>query len=253
MSELVQFSNTAKTLSKNPLGIIALFIILIYGFAALVVGTTEGKETSIQPIIWFMVIFPVCVLGVFSWLVSCHYEKLYAPADYGSAEAFFKIRRDNYDKNRSELKEFDKKMEEKIRAVLESNDIFANVKNNENLREQLEKAAKTITNEIKNSSIITIDIKQFSNTERCYEFPISTFFSLGELTNEVYFLIEKYVRPFEYGYSWVLKNSETGEIIQHARMITGTKPGNPLDDRRTLSEAGILPGMFLEVVKPEKN
>ena len=32
------FGNTAKSLAHNPLGIIALFIVLVYGFASLVTG-----------------------------------------------------------------------------------------------------------------------------------------------------------------------------------------------------------------------
>ena len=33
---LKTFGDTANTLSRNPLGIIALFIVLVYGFASLV-------------------------------------------------------------------------------------------------------------------------------------------------------------------------------------------------------------------------
>ena len=43
MSEnLGTFSDTAKTLSRNPLGIIALFIVLVYGMAALALGVANG-------------------------------------------------------------------------------------------------------------------------------------------------------------------------------------------------------------------
>ena len=37
------FLAVAPKLAKNPLGIIALFIVLVYGFAALVVGTDGGN------------------------------------------------------------------------------------------------------------------------------------------------------------------------------------------------------------------
>lgn len=77
------FGETAKGLSQNPLGIIALFITLVYGLAVLVVGFGKGlDEASRVPLIWFMVIFPVLILGVFAWLVSQHHEKLYAPRDF---------------------------------------------------------------------------------------------------------------------------------------------------------------------------
>lgn len=84
-----EFGTVAQGLAKNPLGIIALFIVLIYGFACLVVGASSHLEAGERtPIIWFMVIFPVIVLGVFSWLVSCHHKKLYAPSDYKNEEHF---------------------------------------------------------------------------------------------------------------------------------------------------------------------
>ena len=90
MSNLLKdFGNTAQGLAKNPLGIIALFIVLIYGFACLVVGVSSHLETCERiPIIWFMVIFPIIVLGVFGWLVSRHHEKLYAPSDYKDEKNF---------------------------------------------------------------------------------------------------------------------------------------------------------------------
>lgn len=77
------FGDVAQKLARNPLGIIALFIVLVYGFAALVTGFS-GSFTSDEklPLIYFMVIFPVLVLAVFGWLVSRHSSKLFAPGDF---------------------------------------------------------------------------------------------------------------------------------------------------------------------------
>jgi CheY-like chemotaxis protein len=83
------FAATAKHLARNPLGIIALFIVLIYGFASLVAGFSGRLQASERlPVIWFLVVFPVLVLAVFSWLVSCHHAKLYSPADYREDASF---------------------------------------------------------------------------------------------------------------------------------------------------------------------
>ncbi len=84
MTSLDQFGKTASGLSKNPLGIIALFIVLIYGVAALVLGFTGNSLEPNQrwPLIWFLVLFPVIVLAVFTWLVSRHPTKLYSPSDF---------------------------------------------------------------------------------------------------------------------------------------------------------------------------
>jgi CheY-like chemotaxis protein len=86
------FGKTARDLSKNPLGIIALFIVLVYGFASLVAtfsGQFAGNERL--PIIWFLVIFPILVLAVFSWLVSHHAGKLYGPSEYKNEENYVAI------------------------------------------------------------------------------------------------------------------------------------------------------------------
>lgn len=86
---LAQFGNTAKKLTHNPLGIIALFIVLVYAFASLVVGFGGSLDQSQKtPMVWFLVLFPVLVLLVFAWLVSRHHMKLYAPTDYRDEKLF---------------------------------------------------------------------------------------------------------------------------------------------------------------------
>jgi hypothetical protein len=86
---LNNFGNTASKLAQNPLGIIALFIVLVYAFASLVVGFGRNlAENHTTVLVWFMVLFPALVLGVFAWLVSQHHTKLYAPKDYQKEENF---------------------------------------------------------------------------------------------------------------------------------------------------------------------
>lgn len=252
MYTLKQFSDSARALSKNPLGIIALFIVLIYGFAALVVGSSSqlGPDER-YPIVWFLVVFPVIVLGVFGWLVSQHYEKLYAPRDFNSDEAFLKALREKKE-GRPALRNLDKQIEEKVKAVLASDDLLPEIENKAAFREKLNQAAEAITSQIRNSSFITVDARALTgSSDDVFEFPASAFSTLNDLTDEIYFAIEKHVRPFEYGYTWVIRNPENGEIIKNARMITGTKPGIPLKDERALSEVGITPGMVLEVISPK--
>lgn len=91
-NSLEEIAKTAQGLSKNPLGIIALFIVLVYGFAALV--TTFASTLSPMerlPLIYFLVIFPILVLGVFAWLVSRHSSKLYSPGDYRNEENYIRM------------------------------------------------------------------------------------------------------------------------------------------------------------------
>lgn len=88
--EIKQFAGSAKEFTRSPLGIIALFIVLVYGFASLVVGLGSGITEYIAPLIYFMVFFPVVVFFGFLWLVAKHHNKLYCPSDFKNEENFFK-------------------------------------------------------------------------------------------------------------------------------------------------------------------
>jgi hypothetical protein len=77
------FARTGRSLARNPLGIIVLFIVLVYGFASLLTAFSGSfGPGERQPLIYFLVCFPVLVLGVFAWLVSYHSNKLFAPSDF---------------------------------------------------------------------------------------------------------------------------------------------------------------------------
>ena len=74
------FGGTAVKLSQGPLGIVALFIVLIYGIAGFVLSFSAGiGEINRSILIIFLVLFPVAVLGIFGWLVAYHHTKLYPP------------------------------------------------------------------------------------------------------------------------------------------------------------------------------
>ncbi len=85
------FGKNAINLSRNPLGIIALFIVLVYGMATLVIifadTLTEIERTLL---IIFLIGFPLIVFIVFVWLVVKHGPKLYSPGDYRKDENYLK-------------------------------------------------------------------------------------------------------------------------------------------------------------------
>ncbi|WP_447864019.1 response regulator [Kluyvera sichuanensis] len=85
-----QFTKTAVGFTKSPLGIIALFIALVYGFASFVVGFGNGLSEHIAPLIYFMVLFPVIVFLGFLWLVAKHHNKLYGPSDFKDEDNFLR-------------------------------------------------------------------------------------------------------------------------------------------------------------------
>jgi len=251
MNSLQEFAQSAKALSRNPLGIISLFIVLIYGFASIVVGASDKLQPEERYLmIIFMTVFPVLVLAVFGWLVSCHYEKLYAPQDYNNDESFLKSMADKKD-GRSDLRNLDTQIEDKVNSVLSTVRLKDDDPDGDELKENLKNAAEQITSEIRKSSFITIDTRKITqDDDDVMELPVSAFKTLNELTDEIYFLIEDHVKPFTYGHSWVIKNCTDGNIIKNSRMITQTKPGVPVPDERSLSEVGIKAGSILEIIKP---
>ncbi|MGN6519404.1 MAG: hypothetical protein ACTHK2_08280 [Dokdonella sp.] len=97
-------------LTRSPIGIIALFIALIYSLATALFGVAAGQltEAERQPLIYFIVVFPVIVLGVFCYLVTCHHLKLYAPNEYPSEASFLKT---------LDLKGAEKKLREEVSEI----------------------------------------------------------------------------------------------------------------------------------------
>lgn len=93
-SSFKAFGNTASKLSRSPLGIVALFIVLVYGIAALVVLIPNHLTvTELAPLIYFLVLFPVVVFFGFLWLVSRHPDKLYSPSDFKDEKNFLTLKR----------------------------------------------------------------------------------------------------------------------------------------------------------------
>jgi hypothetical protein len=91
MSGDTSFYETAKSLARNPLGIIALFIVLVYAVASVVIGLAKPEfyANPFHPAVLFLAIFPLVVLIVFAYLVAKHHRNLYAPQDYKDEGHFF--------------------------------------------------------------------------------------------------------------------------------------------------------------------
>ena len=85
--------NISPHFFRNPLGIIGLFVSLIYGMAALLFGAAVDKlEASNQTIlVLFLVLFPPTIFFAFVWLVAAHHKKLYGPSDFREDRSFLDI------------------------------------------------------------------------------------------------------------------------------------------------------------------
>jgi hypothetical protein len=85
-------TSSLKDLVRNPLGIVALFISLIYGVASLLLGATASYLPPDERmwLIKFVIFFPLAVLWVFYLLVTRHHGKLYAPGDFKTDNSFLR-------------------------------------------------------------------------------------------------------------------------------------------------------------------
>jgi CheY-like chemotaxis protein len=92
MTDIKSFADSAKGFTKSPLGIIALFIVLVYGFATIAVTFGSNLKDYVAPLIYFLVLFPVVVFSGFLWLVSKHSDKIYGPSDFKNEDNFMKMK-----------------------------------------------------------------------------------------------------------------------------------------------------------------
>lgn len=87
---------------RNPLGIIALFLTVIYGIAGYVLSNGFSNLHGYcerLPLIYFIVFFPIIVLWVFYRLVVKYNEKLYAPKDFDNQDGFLEANGKNIKPN----------------------------------------------------------------------------------------------------------------------------------------------------------
>lgn len=74
---------------RNPLEVIALSLCLVEAMTVAVLMWGRTIENLLQiPLVLFVTLFPVAVMGVFVWLISRHSDLLYGPSDFRRDEAF---------------------------------------------------------------------------------------------------------------------------------------------------------------------
>lgn len=80
-----------NSFTKNPLGIIALSLIIVEAIASIVISFSSLPDMQNMILIVFIVIFPFTVLVVFYILVTKHHSKLYSPSDFTNEDNFITI------------------------------------------------------------------------------------------------------------------------------------------------------------------
>ena len=91
MGDVAGIGSTAHKLSRGPLGIIALLIVLVYAMAALVAGVSSLDTPAERlPLVYFLVFFPVLVLLTLTWLLAKYPTSLYPPTDFKDENNYLK-------------------------------------------------------------------------------------------------------------------------------------------------------------------
>lgn len=212
----IEFARASRDLARNPLGIIALFILLVYGFACIVLGVS-GKTMGASeraPLIWFLVVFPVIVLCAFYRLVAKHHRKLYAPGDYRDESHFF----DQQDGSMIARQPSTGASPEEVEALLRLGEDSVVVRNNEDfIRQDLEK--RNLKTDSEESRILIRQLALAQSTiwfERTYNLIFGSQLRLLKHLNETkrpvdngyvknYFLVQQQRFPEEFS-SWTADN-----------------------------------------------
>lgn len=163
------FLRNSTGLTRNPLGIIALFISLIYGFACLVLSTSiDNLRSNCErlPLIWFIILFPVVILIAFIYLVINHHEKLYAPSDFREDDSFIQT----IDEKKVKKKQLQELKELESSEPTNSKDIVEHQTSKPDIENKKQESTASMTEEAK--AIDTTDAtveKSSSKSEKLLE------------------------------------------------------------------------------------
>ena len=204
----MDFLKGAKDFARNPLGIIALFISLIYGFASLLLNATIHNLTNAErwPLILFVVFFPILVLITFYKLVTKHHGKLYAPSDFKDDKSFLrtlspeeqeeKLQKEiaeslAEDRKETNLESFSKPTSTASEFDASSENIASNVKQTSyhEFRKEIKSIENSVVNQIAQSLNVNADLNVgISGTEARFDA------YLQEVSGKLTFLEVKVIR-----------------------------------------------------------
>lgn len=231
-----------KKAALNPLWIITIFFSFTETILGYAVFNTTGTVQIMLTI--FVVFFPLLVAISFFVVLWYKPKHLYAPTDYKDDQSFL-----------DSLKEMPHESDLGLQIEKTVNNILTSKKlidefNTEKPEKILKEAAEKILSKIKEENFITIDLSRLTKSPK--DFFLITFdssLSFQDLTNRIYAKL-KVVKPFTYGFEWVLRNASNDKVYKSSRMVIGAPPGEYIPDKRTLEDMNIKPGDVLVVDHP---
>jgi len=236
----------------NPLWIISLFLSLTEATVGIAASQADGWVQGLWAI--FSVVFPSVVGAVFFVFLWKKPFVFYAPRDfsletpvgeYVEAMGYSGIR---------VLKAVEGTVRSAVDAALStiiSSGSGTVGRDTDQIRAAVDDIVATATEDFL-SRAIEVDLSRISPKLRGEE-PLRVFVDeltpVQYLTDQVYFAISRYVRPYRYGKDWVLRDSVSGRVFKDMGKIWAVEKGSRYEDDRPLGEIGIHPGMELAAVK----
>lgn len=80
--------SAAAAVVRNPLSVIALFVLLVETIATVTLVQVSDRDVIAIPLAWFVVLFPLLIASLFFVTLWRKHECLYSPMEYRSDEAF---------------------------------------------------------------------------------------------------------------------------------------------------------------------
>lgn len=214
---------------KNPLTVIAMFAAIAEISGATVLPFVIPENQSIY--IWFLMLFPFFLVGIFFITLNFNRDALYAPSDYKDEKNFIfhRIKSIEGSENKAHQSSYDeiKTTLEKLKYEQDIHKLHDEINRLETRIEKLKTAPQKAESQQSNNELL-IDLSAIGEGLISTEFKESNM--LQDLLNSIYFeFLFNHVPTFSYGRKWQLVNDKTGEVI--------IKDGN--SDTRNLSKVGI--------------
>jgi len=241
----------------TPLWVISLFVSLTEAVLSLAVTQTTGGIQVTLTI--FVVTFPVFVAAAFFAVLWFRPHHFYAPTEYGqqmSAREYIEAmtQRKPLDENQLYTN-----IQKTIRSTLASDEIIAQLTEavsrkadkqpEEEIAQILDSAVDKAVETIREEGFLTIDLKPLVGAHaKTLLIPYDRFTTVAALLDDTWFSLGNIgIPPFKYGKRWALRDTKSKHIFRDLGNEWAAKRGLERDNRR-LDEAGILPGMKLDVI-----
>lgn len=239
MSELNK-TIRSKPNVMNPIWVISLFL----GLSEVTTGVvaTQSHDWVQAVFTIFSVAFPCVVMALFFIVLWKKPYVLYAPRDFAESvdvvafvDAMSKSVRRGVEVAQS--------------AAASSAEVMATgFQLNGGETEILVQRAKDAAEESVLLAVAKVDLSKFLGAGSTLEFIVSESSSVSELLDAIYASLSRYVAPYTYGVSWLIKIKETGQSLPDIGTNWAMNNGLGNSDTRLLHEIGIEGGAEIDLV-----